>query len=726
MQDSLKAIGIFSIFAFASIILDVAILRQVLGWLLLLFVPGFLFLKLLKLEEVDQLTTVLYSVGLSVVILMFFGLLLDGVLPLFGVASPLTFVPLMTMIGALVLFLFLLCSMQKSEGEQALSRRKMDYAFLIQLLPLLVLPALCAFGALYHNVLVLEFALIGIAVLFAGCIVAGKRIDGRILPLALASISIALLLQAVLITSHFMGYDVFSEFYVFKQTQIHGLWTAPGVVASYTLIDTLNSILSITILPAIFTTVLKFDGELFFKLFYPFIFSFVPLVIYRMHADQIGRRAALVSAFVFVSLSTVFYGIEPLSLNRQIIGQLFFLLSVLLIVQNGVSIRKRSILLIFFVFALIASHYSLAYIFVFYVLFLFLVPHIKILSHLTNYRQPARILTLSLILIIMAMTFSWYIFVSNSPFNQLINSFNHIATFFTSDFFNAQSRLSQPAVASLSPTTTSSLVGLTHKSLIYLENLLIGIGAIAVLVKPKEFKLNDPTRLSALVGLFILVLALAVPNLASTLNLTRVYSIVLPFLAPLFVLGCIFLVRLGGTLVSRIPKLRYPRVKNFGVPLAAFILVLIFLFQTGLINHVTNDYPYSYSLDLERREQSNDLNIRADTYGAYFMTQEVSSASWLLENANNTSKIYADLNSRSIFLRGYALVPEDEMLALTNETQLEHQTYVYLKYLNVGVGVISEQIGATSQYLNASAISPILEDCNMIYSNGDANIYFNP
>lgn len=727
MQNSVKLAGFITGFALISILLDLTILRQVLGWLFLSFVPGYLLFRLLKLEKADWLTAILYSSGLSVAILMFLGLFLNGILPLFGVSSPLSFGPLMISISALVLFLFLLSGKQRSEAVSTVPTGKMNLVLLVQLFLLSILPALSVFGALFHNIPVLMFALIGIAVLFAACIAAGKRIDNRVFPLAIASASIALLLHTVLITNHFMGSDVFLEFYTFRQTQIQGFWNAPGVVVSYTLIETLNSVLSITIMPTIFTNILNINGEFFFKLFYPFVFSLVPLVIYKMYANQTGRKIALITAFFFISTSTVFYGIEPLSLDRQIIGQFFFLLSFLLIAQNSLSMGKRTILLIFFVFSLIVSHYALAFIFVLYILLLFFLPRIRIISRLLNLRGPASILNWGLTLLIIAMTFSWYLYVSNSPFNQFSNSLNHIITFFVSDFSKVDARLT-PSLMSLSPTTTTTLVGLVHKSLIYLQSLLIGVGALACIVKPKESKLDDASRIGALIGFSFLLLSLAIPNLATILNMTRIYAIVAPFLAPLYIYGFIFIAALGGTLVSKVTKARCTRIKNIGVYLAALVLIMIFLFQTGLVNHVTNDYPYSYSIDLERRENSNDLGIRADTHSLYFLTSEVRSANWLSDNSVSTLKTYADLNSRSTFLKGYATMTDEQMLLITNETTrwLNRQTYVYLKYLNVQLGLISVSIGTTSTYLNTFTMAPALAECDGIYSNGDANIYFNP
>lgn len=730
MDNSLKFAVFLYLLTFFSVVLDIVVLRQIFGFFYLSFIPGYLFLKILKLDKVDHVETVLFSTGLSIAFLMFLGLLVNDVSPAFNLSKPLSTVPLMIAISGLTLILLLLGYKQKDKEAKPVSFGKVNAATVLQICLLPVLPVLSIVGALYHNTSFLSLMIFGVAIICVASTFSDRLIPGKIFPLAIVLTSIALLLHTALISKYFMGYDVFNEFYVFKLTEIQASWHAPGIVTSYSIIDTLNSVLSITILPTIYTAILKIDGEIFFKLFYPLVFAFIPLALYKMYKQQTGKRVAFLSVFFFISTSITFYGIEPLSLNRQIIGQLFFILSIFLIIEKKMAIRKKRVLLIIFASALILSHYSLAYIFLSYILFLFILPRIArvraIFPYLKEHNHITQILSQSLILLLIALTFSWYIYVSNSPLNQLLYSFNRIINLFVSDFFRAETRL-PPALSSLSPTATTSLIGIIHKALIYLEHFFIGIGIIVVIIKPKEFNLYPEFRLTAIISFLILALCLVVPNLALTLNTTRFYSIVIPFLTPFFIFGCTFLLRfIGKFFVLRLPKLNKVFVKNLGVYVASCVLIITFLFQVGLINHVTGDYPYSYPLDLDRRENLNDLSIKVETHSLYFLDQEVISAKWLMVNMNSTSKVYADSNSRQTFLRSYALLSEDRMLPITNETKLESQTYIYLKYLNVRIGVISERTGGTYKFLNTSDLSPILADCNKIYSNGDSDIYFTP
>ena len=67
------------IFTCISVIFNISYLRQIWGFFYLLFVPGYVFLKVLNLNEIDIIETILLSVGSSISILMFLGLFLNEI-----------------------------------------------------------------------------------------------------------------------------------------------------------------------------------------------------------------------------------------------------------------------------------------------------------------------------------------------------------------------------------------------------------------------------------------------------------------------------------------------------------------------------------------------------------------------------------------------------------------------------------------------------------------------
>jgi len=80
---------------FGSIALDklglgIPLLRQIIGFIYLTFIPGFLILKCFKINGKKIVEDVLYSVGLSLSFLMFTGVLINFLYPLVGISKPIS------------------------------------------------------------------------------------------------------------------------------------------------------------------------------------------------------------------------------------------------------------------------------------------------------------------------------------------------------------------------------------------------------------------------------------------------------------------------------------------------------------------------------------------------------------------------------------------------------------------------------------------------------------
>jgi len=76
-----------------SIILNVPVLRQVLGFTTLTLLPGFLLIQIVRVSA-NRLEKILYAVGLSVSFLVFVPLMMNFVYPRIGIAQPISLLPL--------------------------------------------------------------------------------------------------------------------------------------------------------------------------------------------------------------------------------------------------------------------------------------------------------------------------------------------------------------------------------------------------------------------------------------------------------------------------------------------------------------------------------------------------------------------------------------------------------------------------------------------------------
>ena len=101
----------------AALGFDIPILRQIIGFIFLAFVPGLLILRLLKLHRLGSIETLLYSVGLSITFVMFLGYFVNMLYPLIGISKPISIYPLIITITAVIL---ILCAIAyKQEASEA-------------------------------------------------------------------------------------------------------------------------------------------------------------------------------------------------------------------------------------------------------------------------------------------------------------------------------------------------------------------------------------------------------------------------------------------------------------------------------------------------------------------------------------------------------------------------------------------------------------------------------
>ena len=84
---------------------DIPGLRQIVGFIFLTFVPGILILRILKIHNIGIIESLLYSVGLSIALIMFSGLFMNLVFPLFGIVKPISTLPVVVTLTVISLIL---------------------------------------------------------------------------------------------------------------------------------------------------------------------------------------------------------------------------------------------------------------------------------------------------------------------------------------------------------------------------------------------------------------------------------------------------------------------------------------------------------------------------------------------------------------------------------------------------------------------------------------------
>jgi uncharacterized membrane protein len=727
-DGSSKIIILLHLLLYITIFLNVPILRQVIGFIYLTFVPGYVFFRALGANDKSVLLEVFLSVTLSVSLLMFMGLIANTILPFIGINLPLTETPLLLTISLLTLSVFVIWQIRD------LNRSPKHYTYFTQfnmnkkgLLLCLVAFIFCilsAIGSVYDSVLLLIFVIGGAAAIFSLGFFLREKISSDYLILAFFLVSLSLLLETSLISSHIMGWDIFGEYAAFQLVLKQGFWIPSANTPAWSIGTILNSILSVTILPTIYSTILNLNGELILKVIFPIIFCFVPVALFKVYESQLGKTLALLATFFFIAEPMVLYGLGPLSLTREMITYLFLTGIMLCFMKKdceGIDTKTRKVLILLFSAGLAVSHYSLAFLYTFLLIFVYLGMVIT--------RKRNTLLTLPMVILIVSIVFSWYMYVSPPPLTKLVNVFHSIATNFAQDFLNA-GRLDPGMGTVLSLTQNANIFSLIHKIIIYLCEFFVLVGVATLIIKRRTIKFDQVFKWMILFAASVLVICLVVPNVAPQLNFSRFYQFAMIFLASMFAVGGLFILgllnRLSTTLrVIKLSKLRKKiPIKELKLVTLVCILVVFLFFRSGLINTVTNGNPVTYSLDFNRLKTGASAQTNL-FYDVYLTQTDLSGAQWLGANTNSASGVYADYGMGIPTLSGYGAMNSSNIQYIFNTTQACNGSYVYLRSLNVLDGVVSDPTVLTG-YFNMTSIEPSLSQIDRIYSNGANNIYYAP
>ncbi|MCD6242831.1 DUF2206 domain-containing protein [Candidatus Bathyarchaeota archaeon] len=678
-----------------AIFLDISIVRQVIGFLYLSFVPGYIILKLMA-NKSNIIEITIFSLGLSIAFLMLIGLIVNISCPSLGISQPLSLIPLTVALNSFITLGAFIAYLKSGKGINLSMVKNVQLPKSTFLL--LALPVLSVIGAMwvnmYGNNLILLITIIIISLVFLGVIFKRKS-SLDIYPLAIFMISLSLLLHSSLISNYIvpLGSDVSVEYFVFENTQKNAYWNPKNPYFGHIGYGRLHSMLSITILPTIYSTLLEIDPTWVLKIIFPLIFSFVPLGLYQLYKEYIGQKYSFISTFYFMAYET-FYA-EMLRLNRQMIAELFFILLLFSILSDKIKKPTKTVYFILFSFSLITSHYGLSEIFLFFI-------SLTLIS-LIIIKRPSKNITVSMTIIFFVIMFAWYIYISSSAvFDSLLNYADYVYDQLD-EFLNPRSR-GNIVLRGLGLEAPPTVWNATGRAFAYATQLLVMVGFVGLLTKRVETYSRDYSILSSISMIFLGALIL-VPGLAQTMNMTRFYHILLFFLAPLLVLGAELIV-----------KLTVKRQKKLGcLILLSVVLVPYFLFQTGFVYEITKNQSWSLPLSKYRM---NPIFLKIAM--KYFDESEVMGAMWIPKYGDlNSSKTYADAPSTSALLNGYGMMIFGvNMGRLSNVTLIPSNSYIYLNKLNTINNIV-----VTENYLLNTTELNVLNSSNKIYSNGESEIY---
>lgn len=692
-QHFLGIVFFLQVIMYFALFLDFSIVRQVVGLVYLTFIPGLITIKLLKLNKLGTLESILLSVGFSVAFLMVAGLILNTFGVGFGLNLPLSTLPVSLFLNTLILAGAVIAQFRAGSNgvklpETVAGVKFSPFVFVLALLPLLSVVGTYAVNVSGDNTILL-LMITAVALLFIALAVFDKPAVEKIYPIAIFMIALALLLHFSLISDYIVPYggDSPVELFTFRMTQMNSYWhpVLPFAAGDQPL-GRMNAMLSVTVLPTVYSNMLGMDPTWVYKLVYPLIFSLLPIGLYLLWQPYIGKKYAFFAAFLFMAQSTFFT--EMMALNRQSIAELFFVLLLIVILNKTIKLQSKYFAFVIFSFGLIFSHYALSEIFLVLIFAAWL-------ASAWFFKRPSVNLQLGMVVFFFVAMFCWYIYTSGSLVFDSFITFTGYVYNQLGEFFNPLSR-GTSVLTGLGLAGSPSLLNTISRFFAYLTEIFILIGFVGLITRKTKFRFDRDYAVFSLVAMLFLAALTIVPGLANTLNMTRYYHILLTLLAPFCIVGIWMFVKF-------ISKKEKPLAVSL---LAIVILVPYFLFQTNYMYEITKSDSWSIPLSKDRM---NPLRLYGD-FG-YIDDFSVYGAQWLHSNVPYQNNITAD-NGFFTSLTAYGLVYRGYVSEIRNDTVLYPGQYAYLSYISIHY---------EPQSWNGT-LDLVLNQTNIIYSNGGSEV----
>jgi uncharacterized membrane protein len=728
-------ISIFLIATALSILLDIPVLRQALGFAFFTIIPGLLVLYILKLNRIGLTEKLILSVGLSISLLMFAGLFINTVFPFFGYDRPLSTDSLLISFSVIILILTIVAYLRNQDASFInLSDFKLNTTEKAFLLIPVLFSSLSILGMHIMNttdnntMLMILLFLIPAYVIFIA--IKHKQVPDRVYPPIILLTSISLVLLAGLRSNYILGVglDIFLEYYLFRQTLYNGLWQ----ILMY---NPLDACLSISILPTIYQSLLNTNSQYLFKILYPILFSLSPLVVYIISRKYISNRYAFLASFFFMSQITFLWvAFYP----RTSLAILFFALAIMTLLSDRLSELNKRVLFIIFAFSCIVSHYSTTYIFFFILLFTWLgmqiIPRIIFFqrrpavssnsdspSNSTSQATattlekhqplPKNSLTFEIVILFFVGIFFWYSQVTGVAFDVAVR-FIYMSLQSLHEFFNLEAREGGGVYATFR-IWHEGISWQIHFVFSWLIIAFIAIEVLATLARYyrifafsgenrrsiSEFLLQkiDPLFFTiAFVCSAIFVVAVALPFVFIGYGIERAFAQMMIVLSPFFVIG--------GMEVAR-----FLRVKRVYFVIL-IVLIPFFMCQTGTMHQIFG-VPHSIV-----------LNSEGGPFDKWYVhEEEVYAARWLETRANEEERIYADFFV-SVWLVSQGIRWQS---AIYDPSFIEYKKvigdgYIFLRGVNVIGGKL---LCRNLEWHNLTEYEHLFAMRNKIYDNGGSEMW---
>ncbi|MHC1709838.1 MAG: DUF2206 domain-containing protein [Methanomassiliicoccales archaeon] len=694
---------------------------------LLILIPGAGLMRLIGMHGHDLSRSVMYSLALSILLLMFVGFGVNLLHYAGIVERPYSQIPVVTAFSLVIVAITTLAAWRDREYSTPRSWGALEPSAF----PLVALAMLPPFVTVIGTSLTgfqEERTLLWLAVTIL-CLMPLAVLSHRFkrYDILVLSLSVSILLQRVLMSNFLMGYDVFSEYAAGRIATENGWWDMSEYRAMYG--STANTSMAIITMAPMLTQLTGVGTLELLKFVFPFIFSFLALGVFKAIQSQLGTAPAYLGVCLLVGYISYYNLLSQMA--KQQMAEIFLVVLLLVFTDALLTHRKKVLLTALCLVGVIVSHYGMAYITIGFVGGLVFFNMISSLIEGWRARKDVRIWPL-------AMVRNWWIGQRRTQIVSVFMLVFYVAVFFIW-YANTASGLElgyityrSAYIPSASPSTGYTLAqfdalefllidygNMVHnveKYLVVGAQILTILGLIYVWRNKEDLMGRKVSREFLYMGMLaaiLLVMCYTVPKLSAMLYFSRFFHIIFIFLCGFLMFG---LIALYDMVKGLRPKLKKVEPSSRTIMAICAIFVVVFMaFNTSLVYTTTEDYSNSFSLDEK-------------VSWAIYSDSDVQGAKWVsMDQHRGERVIMADQHRFTIFIG--ESVPSSKLLY--QWTSGNTDSLIFLSTWNMEYEYVYSinAVGAVQTYTPLSEVLDQFEgNYNVVYSTGGATsvIYVPP
>lgn len=397
------------IMGISSQIITIQILRYIVFFVYLAFIPGLLILSILKIN-LKFIDLILLSFGLSLSFVTISALFENIIAIILNIESPISIIYLTVYYNITTLVLILL---SKWRGRTSIAFDRLD-KFNLKSIAILFIPIFSIFGGLSLKYQGASYLLLLVLITISGIPLLSLSLKDKYYPLIIWAVSFSLLIQTNL---SYAGTSFYETFF-------------PGIVYTTGIWDPLfpyepsNSLLTTSLMLPVFSKLMGIDIIWGVHIISWIIMSFIPVGMYEIHSKFHGCKVAFLSSFLYIFMP-FYYTQEWVMYAQRTAFALLFISIFLLLIYSDIELNKKKILFPFCLFPIIASHYGVAY------FFLFVLTVYELLMKIFKINK---LIKLNTYILYTALLFFWYICTSSASNviwikNLILDVFSNLSKF---------------------------------------------------------------------------------------------------------------------------------------------------------------------------------------------------------------------------------------------------------------------------------------------------------